>query len=94
MDEALNAGEQIDPAYLSTVNRVRSVLASVNWPEPLAEPAQGVLDQLAALAEALQADDAEAAAPLAAAVHGAQDGLSHDMDAWLGSESAEHGHEE
>lgn len=86
MDEGLNAGEAIDPAYLSTVNRVRQVTAQAPWPEDLHEQAEAFLATLDEFAAALDADDAEAAAPLAAELHTVQHDFSHAIDNWLGGE--------
>jgi hypothetical protein len=92
IDETLNETKTIDPAYLSTVNRVKKVLDQTTWPEELSEPAATLSDVLAQFAEALEADNADEAASLATQAHESQHGLSHAIDAWLGGGDSEHSH--
>jgi uncharacterized protein YoxC len=90
MDETLNETKTIDASYVSAVNRVKKVLTQTVWPEELQEGATGLIDLLGQFAEALEADNADEAAPLATQVHEAQHDLSHGIDGWLGE--GEHGH--
>ena len=83
--EALAETKQVDPQYLSAVNRARAVLASAPWPEELAEQGQAFVVLLDDLAHALEADDGEAAAELADQTHEAQHELSHALADWLGA---------
>jgi hypothetical protein len=89
MDEALNETQTVDPAYLSTVNRVQKVVAQAPWPEALHEQVEAFEGVLGEFAAALDADDGAAAAPLATELHEVQHDLSHAIDGWLGGE---HGH--
>jgi hypothetical protein len=92
MDESLNETMTVEPAYLSTVNRVHKVVAQAPWPEELHEQADAFGEALETFAAALEADDAETAAGLAAGVHEAQHDLSAAIDEWLGvGEGHEHG---
>jgi hypothetical protein len=90
MDVALNDTGVVEPAYLSTVNRVNKVMRATPWPADLHEQAEAFQGLLSELAEALDADDAAAAADLAASVHEAQHDLSHAIDELLGVGG--HGH--
>jgi hypothetical protein len=92
IDEALNETKTIDASYYSTVSRVRKVIIQITWPEELQEQATAFDDLLGQFAEALEADNAEEAAPLATQVHEAQHDLSHAIDAWLGEGGGEHDH--
>lgn len=92
LDEELNEAMTVDPAYLSTVNRVRKVAAQAPWPEALHDQAGAFVDLLAEFATALDADDAEAAAALATEAHTAQHDLSHAIDNWLGDGHGEGDH--
>lgn len=83
MDEALNESGEIDPSYLGAVNRTHKVLANTRWPEELSAEAASLVGLLSEFAAALEADDAEEAARLAAEVHGAQHDFSHAIDNWL-----------
>ena len=84
LDEGLNETKTVDPAYLSTVNRVRKVVAQAPWPQALHDQAGAFVDLLTEFATALDADDGEAAAALATEAHTAQHDLSHAIDNWLG----------
>jgi uncharacterized protein YoxC len=92
IDEALNETMTIEASYYSTVSRVRKVIMQITWPEELQEQATAFDDVLGQFAEALEADNAEEAAPLATQVHEAQHDLSHAIDAWLGEGGGEHDH--
>lgn len=85
MAETIAETQQIDPAYLGTVNRVHKILSSAPWPESLAEQGQAFVTLLDEYAAALEADDAAAATPLSEEVHDAQHELSHEIDTWLGA---------
>jgi hypothetical protein len=84
MEETLNESGEIDPAYLGAVTRAQKVLANTHWPEPLAEQAGSFVTLLSEYAEALEADDAEAATRLSSEIHEAQHDFSHAVDNWLG----------
>jgi hypothetical protein len=94
MDEGLNETKTVDPAYLSTINRVRKVVAQAPWPEALHEQVEGFETHLADFAAALEADNGEEAATLASSLHDTEHELSHAIDDWLGSTEAEHSHED
>ena len=94
MDEALNQTHVVDPGYLSTVNRVRTVLAQAPWPADLQAPSEAMTSKLDQLAAALAADNGEEAAALAAELHEVQHDFSHAIDNWLSGSETEHGHEE
>jgi hypothetical protein len=85
MAETIAETQQIDPAYLGTVNRVHKIVSSAPWPESLAEQGQAFQTLLGEYAAALEADDVEAATPLSEEVHDAQHELSEAIDVWLGS---------
>jgi outer membrane murein-binding lipoprotein Lpp len=90
--ESLSETRQVDPAYLSAVERVRRVLVATPWPEPLSQQAGDFVALLERFAAALKADDGAGAADLAEQVHAAQHELSHAIDDWLGSDATEHSH--
>ncbi len=85
MDESLNETMTVDPSFLSAVNRVAKVVAQAPWPEALHDQAAAFGETLTAFAAALEADDAEAAAGLAAELHEVQHDFSHAIDEWLGA---------
>jgi hypothetical protein len=89
MAETLAETKQVDPAYLSTVNRVHKVLSVTTWPAELSEPGQAFLAQLAEFGAALEADNGEEAARLADLTHETQHDLSHSIDDFLGVEGNE-----
>jgi hypothetical protein len=88
IDEALNESKRVDPAYLAVVRRVHRLMANTPWPEALSADAQTFLDLLAEFEAALEADDGERAAALAAEVHESQHELSHAIEGWLGGAEA------
>lgn len=90
MDEALHATGVVDASYISAVNRVAKVVGATTWPEALHEQVEAFQAVLADLAAALEADDAAAAADLAASAHEAQHDLSGAIDEALGLDA--HGH--
>lgn len=89
MAETLAETKIVDPAYLSTVNRVKVVLASAPWPETLTQQGETFVALLGELAVALEADNGEEAARLAEETHAAQHDLSHAIGAWLGAASGD-----
>jgi len=91
MDDTLNETATVDPAYLSSVTRVRKIVAQTAWPEELHAQAEAFADVLARFAEALEADDGEAAAGLATEAHDVQHDFSAAIDGWLGEDGG-HGH--
>jgi hypothetical protein len=91
MAETISETQQVDPAYLGTVNRVHKVLVSTPWPEELKEQGQAFVGLLEDFAAALEADNGEQAVELSDQVHDAQHELSHAIDAWMGT-AGEHVH--
>ncbi len=87
--EALAETKTVDPAYLSTVTRVKAVLASAPWPPELAEQGEAFVAKLGEFAAALEADNGEEAARLADETHEAQHELSHAISDWLGTASGD-----
>jgi hypothetical protein len=85
IDEGLNETGVIEASYISSVNRVSKVIGATTWPDELHEPVDALVTVLADFAAALEADDAETAAGLAATVHEVQHDLSHAIDGLLGS---------
>jgi hypothetical protein len=85
MEETIAETQQIDPAFLGTVNRVQKVLSSAPWPESLVKQGEEFETLLGEFAAALEADDVEAATTLSAEVHDAQHELSEAIDNWLGA---------
>lgn len=85
MAETLAETKKAEPAYLSAVNRVHSVLSNAPWPDELSEQGQAFVALLAKLAAALEADDGDESARLADGVHEAQHDLSHALSEWLGA---------
>ncbi|MEZ4503701.1 MAG: hypothetical protein R3C39_13830 [Dehalococcoidia bacterium] len=77
IDEALNDGEPVDPEWLGSTQHAATAVSAVIWPADLSEAADTFISAANDLASALEADDAEAAAPLATAAHEAQHELSH-----------------
>ncbi len=97
IDDALTETSEIDPAYASTVARVARIVASITWPDDLAEDADHLLEVLAEFQSTLSEDDIEAALPLAGMAHDHQHDLSAAIAAWLSGEMStegEHEHEE
>lgn len=90
--ETISKTQTVDPAYLSTVNRVHKVLVATTWPETLSEQGHAFTTLLEEFSAALEADDAAQSTELADQVHDAQHELSHAIDAWLGTVVDEHTH--
>lgn len=100
LDERLNDEGLIQASDAGRVARIARVLSSVDWPAPLAEEAEALVDTLNQLAEALRADDLEAAAPLGTQAHVDQHAFSHTAEHWLrdlthghGDEVSDHGND-
>ncbi len=95
IDESINEQNTIQPEFLGMVRRLQPLLAATAWPEEFQDKAKAFQDTLEAFAAALEADDLEAAKPLAAQAHEQQDDLSSAVRAWLAGEGgeAEHGEE-
>jgi outer membrane murein-binding lipoprotein Lpp len=87
IDEGLQEAEEIDASYLGVIQRIRGVVAATPWPEELQAQSTGLVEAMDSLAEALEADDLEAARSGATEVHEAQHDFSHAVGEWL----AEHG---
>lgn len=86
MDENLNAGEEIDPGYAGTIQRLSRITSVTPWPEDLTDQAMALRDLFNQFEEALANDDATAAAPLATQVHEAEHELSHEAGAWINAQ--------
>jgi hypothetical protein len=93
MDDTLNGGGEIDPGWLSSVNRINRILGVTSWPEDLQAGVSNLRETLSEFATALENDDAEAAAPLATQVHEEQHDLSHEIDEWLAESGLVEGEE-
>ena len=89
MDETLNETQVVDPSYVGAVNQVRKVITRTPWPEEFQGQVDAFHEILEEFAAALEADDGEAAATLAAEAHTAQHDLSAALDTWMG-EGGEH----
>lgn len=85
MAETLAETKKVDATYLSTVNRVHTVLSNAPWPEELSEQGLAFVSLLEDFAAALEADNGEESAKLADEVHEAQHDLSHAIGEWLGA---------
>lgn len=90
MDEALHETGVVEASYISAVNRVAKVVGATTWPEELHGQVEAFETVLADLVTALEADDAAAAAELAASAHEVQHDLSGGIDEALGLDG--HGH--
>jgi hypothetical protein len=90
--ETISNTQQIDPAFLGTVNRAYKVLSQVTWPEPLMEQGQAFVVTLKDFADALAANDVVEATKLSDEIHDAQHELSHAIDDWLGEATNAHSH--
>jgi hypothetical protein len=84
IDVRLNEEDLIEPSDAGAVARVARLLATVAWPEDLAEGGAALTDLLTQLAAALTDDDLETAAPLATQAHETQHDFSHAAEHWLG----------
>ena len=84
MDETLNETRVVDPAYAGAVDQVRKVITRTPWPEEFQGQVDAFHEILEEFSAALEADDAEAAATLAAEAHTAQHDLSAALDEWMG----------
>jgi DNA repair ATPase RecN len=90
MAERLADTKTIDPAYLSTVNRVKKVLAQTAWPADLNDQAQAFITSLSDFATALSDNKVDDAISLSETVHDAQHELSHAIDHWAGADAENH----
>jgi hypothetical protein len=78
MDEALNGDAPvIETSWLGRATRARVAAEAIVWPAELQPAADALVEHVAALEAALDADDPVAAAEPAAAAHEAQHDLSH-----------------
>jgi hypothetical protein len=84
LDERLNGEGVIEASDAGKISRIRGVLAVTPWPAELQPMAAQLIEKMDALNEALTADDAETAAPLATEVHDVGHDLSHEVGEWLG----------
>lgn len=97
IDEELNkaGGGEIDPEWLGKVRNGQIAVASIEWPEELAEQAEVFLDAAQQLSITLEADDPALAAAPAKAAHDGWHELSANgwdvLAAEAGVELAEHG---
>jgi hypothetical protein len=85
----LNQTKTIDPAYITTVTRVKKVLLATHWPDPLAIQNQAFIPMLDSLAAALQANNGDQAVDAVNAVHAAQHAFSKAIDTWLNGTTAQ-----
>ena len=77
MDGGLNqAGGVIDPQWLGRVRHGQTAVASVSWPDERRASTRAFVDAAQDVATALEADDAQTAAPAAKEAHEAQHELS------------------
>jgi hypothetical protein len=82
MDEDLNATGVIESSYIPNTRGAVRLLALTDWPAEFQEDADAVHDVAVELLHALEADDAEAAAPLATELHESE----HDFNAEITNE--------
>lgn len=80
IDEELNkaGGGEIDPQWLGKVRHGQIAVASIEWPDDLAQQVEEFLDAAQQLAIALEADDPALGAVPAKAAHEGQHELSTD----------------
>jgi archaellum biogenesis ATPase FlaH len=90
MAETLADTKTVDPTYLSTVNRVKKVLAQTVWPAELNEQAQAFITSLGDFATALSDNKVDDAIAASDTVHDAQHELSHAIDSWAGADAHNH----
>jgi archaellum biogenesis ATPase FlaH len=83
MATTLSETQSIDPAYLSTVNRVKKVLMYTAWPSELNAEAQGLIKSLDLFAAGLESDNIADAIEISETVHDAQHEFSHSIDHWM-----------
>ncbi|MGE3960104.1 MAG: hypothetical protein AB7F65_00310 [Dehalococcoidia bacterium] len=84
MDETLNGDTPaIDASWAGATSRAIAAAQAVAWPEELHAAVDLFVADAQALLEAIEADDAATAAPLAVAVHESQHALSNDAFAHL-----------
>lgn len=88
LDVRLNEEQVIEASDAGRVARVSRLLASVDWPEPLATEIMTLTTALHDLTTALTDDNLDAAAPLATLVHEVQHDFSHAVEHWLEETSA------
>lgn len=86
IDESIDGGE-IPAGAAGGVDAAVVAMASVDWPEELKAAADALKASLQELAEAIDAGDAAAAAPIAAEAHEASHDFSHAASAFV-SEAA------
>ena len=94
LEEALTAGTTPAGA-LGIVRKAKAATMATDWPGPLHERAKELTSKLTALEEALRAEDAAKAAPLAKDAHDLEHDFSTAVYGWLtGAPAAApaHGH--
>jgi outer membrane murein-binding lipoprotein Lpp len=77
MDEGLNSGGAIESSYIPNTRAAWRVFALTDWHDDVRDDAEALRDEAAALLEALEADDADAAKEHARALHTGE----HDFSA-------------
>lgn len=83
MDVELNEGGEIQSSYASNTRKAWRVIVATNWHDDVAEKAKMTQDEAASLLVALDANDRDAAAEHATALHDAYHDLEHDVWAIL-----------
>ncbi len=91
MSEALEEGE-FTGREAGAVEKVMTAMTAIAWPHELEEIGAAFLADLEALHEALEAEDVEGSAAAAHTVHESQHDFSHDVYAFLNSDTAGHDH--
>jgi hypothetical protein len=94
LEEALATGTTPAGA-LGVVRKAKAATMATDWPEPLHERAKQLANKLTALEEALRAEDAAKAAPLAKDAHDLEHDFSTAVYGWLAGGPAAapaHGH--
>lgn len=71
--------QDVNPRYLSTVEKALISAKLVSWPSALAEASEMAISDLEGLAEALESGDLQSAQAASGAVHASQHALSHDV---------------
>jgi hypothetical protein len=79
IDETVNNTGTIEVGFVESVRTFQAGLMAIDWPSDLRDSATELSDLLTELDAALAAEDVEAAAPLASAVHDAAHDLEHAM---------------
>jgi hypothetical protein len=83
MATAISNTQKLEPAYLTTVNQTKKILAQTAWGTKLNAQAKEFVTSLGKMGDALTAKNVADATKWSGVVHDQQHALSHAIDEWI-----------